>query len=567
MNAEKLRAATAASSTAWDVANVVYQGSPINWFSDDANGVGVDPNGVVFKPDGLKMYTVGDAGNYIREYNLSVAWDISTAVLLQAISTTAQDNSPQDVFLRADGLKMYLVGGSNDRVFEYDLSVAWDISTAVYLQFFSVASQSSIPTGVFFKPDGLKMYVLGDSGPNERVYEYDLSVAWDVTTAVYLQAFLVRNQNYSVSSVFFKPDGLKMYVSGIDGNPNPPGRGIYEYDLSVAWDVTTAVYLQAFATNIPASSFLYPRTDYNPRAVSFKPDGLKMYVWSEYDLLFAYDLSVAWDISTVSYIEPTTNFSNTFYAQTPYPAPRAVFFKPDGLTMYIVAGGRVNPPYTSTPANVYEYDLSVAWDIDTAVYLRLKLITSSTPDPQGIFFKPDGLKMYVTQFSSASQTRGVDEYSLSTAWNVSTATYLYRYAIVAPPNNPLPTPRGIFFRSDGLKMYVATNSYGVYEYDLSVAWLAVSAQFLQRMPFGVDSRDVFFKPDGLKMYLVSSSDESVYEYDLSVAWDTSTAVYLQPVSVSLQTVVPNSLFFRPNGLKMYVLGISQVGALYSYDFV
>ena len=354
-----------------------------------------------------------------------------------------------------------------------------------------------------------------------------------------------------------------MYVLGDSG----PNERVYEYDLSVAWDVTTAVYLQAFATNIPASSFLYPRTDYNPRAVSFKPDGLKMYVWSEYDLLFAYDLSVAWDISTVSYIEPTTNFSNTFYAQTPYPAPRAVFFKPDGLTMYIVAGGRVNPPYTSTPANVYEYDLSVAWDIDTAVYLRLKLITSSTPDPQGIFFKPDGLKMYVTQFSSASQTRGVDEYSLSTAWNVSTATYLYRYAIVAPPSNPLPTPRGIFFRSDGLKMYVATNSYGVYEYDLSVAWLAVSAQFLQRMPFGVDSRDVFFKPDGLKMYLVSSSDESVYEYDLSVAWDTSTAVYLQPVSVSLQTVVPNSLFFRPNGLKMYVLGISQVGALYSYDFV
>jgi hypothetical protein len=39
MNAEKLRAATAASSTAWDVANVVYQGSPINWFSDDANGL------------------------------------------------------------------------------------------------------------------------------------------------------------------------------------------------------------------------------------------------------------------------------------------------------------------------------------------------------------------------------------------------------------------------------------------------------------------------------------------------------------------------------------------------
>jgi hypothetical protein len=70
---------------------------------------------------------------------------------------------------------------------EYDLSTAWDITTASYLQNFSVAAQETNPQDLFFKPDGTKMYVIGSSG--DDVNEYDLSTAWDVTTASYLQNF------------------------------------------------------------------------------------------------------------------------------------------------------------------------------------------------------------------------------------------------------------------------------------------------------------------------------------------------------------------------------------------
>jgi len=53
------------------------------------------------------------------------------------------------------------------------ISVAWNVSTATYLQAFSVAGQEIYPSGVFFKPDGTKMYVLGGVGVD--VNEYDLS--------------------------------------------------------------------------------------------------------------------------------------------------------------------------------------------------------------------------------------------------------------------------------------------------------------------------------------------------------------------------------------------------------
>jgi DNA-binding beta-propeller fold protein YncE len=67
---------------------------------------------------------------------------------------------------------MYVIGYAGDNVNEYDLSTAWDITTASYLQNFSVATQETVPTGIFFKPDGTKMYVVGYGG--DAVYSYDL---------------------------------------------------------------------------------------------------------------------------------------------------------------------------------------------------------------------------------------------------------------------------------------------------------------------------------------------------------------------------------------------------------
>jgi hypothetical protein len=103
---------------------------------------------------------------------VGAAWDISTASYLQNFSVAAQETVPRDLFFKPDGTKMYIVGSSGDDVNEYDLSTAWDISTASYLQNFSVAAQETIPSGLFFKPDGTKMYIVGFSG--DAVNEYDL---------------------------------------------------------------------------------------------------------------------------------------------------------------------------------------------------------------------------------------------------------------------------------------------------------------------------------------------------------------------------------------------------------
>ena len=256
-------------STAWDVSTAsLVQGFSVN--TEEAT-----VRGLFFKPDGLSMYVVGNTNNTVYQYSLG------------GFSVAAQDTVPFGLSFKLDGTKMYVVGGSGDDINEYDLSTAWDTSTASYRTNFVVNLQETAPTGVTFKPDGTKMYVIGTSG--DSVFEYDLSTAWDISTANYLQGFSVAAQDGRPYDVSFKPDGTKMYVAGINSD------SVFEYDLSTAWDVSTASYLQNFSVLAQLS---------NPTELSFKDDGTKMYVLA-YSLngVNEYDLSTAWDISTASYLQ------------------------------------------------------------------------------------------------------------------------------------------------------------------------------------------------------------------------------------------------------------------------
>ncbi len=48
-------------------------------------------------------------------------------------SVNAQETAPEALFFKPTGLKMYIVGRTTDDIFEYDLSTAWDITTISFL--------------------------------------------------------------------------------------------------------------------------------------------------------------------------------------------------------------------------------------------------------------------------------------------------------------------------------------------------------------------------------------------------------------------------------------------------
>jgi hypothetical protein len=213
------------------------------------------PVGVFFKSDGTKMYINGSSGDDINEYNLGTAWDVTTAVFSTLFSTT-QDTAPSDLFFSSDGTRLYIAGDTNNTIFQYSLGTAWDISTATYSSIsFSVAAKDTNPSGIFFKSDGTKMYVCGLS--SDSVHEYDLGTAWNVSTATFLQSFSVSSQDTTPASINFNNDGTKFYIVG-STNDN-----IYEYNLGTPWNISTAVYYgRTYVGNQEATpTGLYVTTD------------------------------------------------------------------------------------------------------------------------------------------------------------------------------------------------------------------------------------------------------------------------------------------------------------------
>jgi len=241
----------------WNLTNAVYDG-----VSFSVNAQHTTPEGLFFQPDGTAMFVIGFNPTRVQKYTLSTPWDFSTLSTDNTFSVATQESGPKAVFFKPDGLKMYITGGGSDRVWEYNSTGgAWNASFWAVSNNIYVGSQDLVPTGISFKPDGSKMYMCGWA--SNYVNEYNLSTPWDVSTANFFQRVLVSSNSPTAEGVFFKPDGTLMFVVS-SGNDT-----VGEYALSTPWDVSSAAHVQGFSV---ASE------DTDPRGVFFKPDGSKMYV-------------------------------------------------------------------------------------------------------------------------------------------------------------------------------------------------------------------------------------------------------------------------------------------------
>ena len=194
-------------SVAWDLSTASYDSVTL----DVADGT---PRQMAFSPDGLKMIYVGGGDDRAYQHNLSTPWDLSSATSGGFLAVSAQDSSPNGVAFNADGSKMFVCGGSSSRIYQYNLPTPYSIASASYDSIsFSVNSQDTFPTAITFSPDGTKLYVLGSS--TDRIYQYTLSTAWDLTTAGYDSiSFLLSSQDSSPLGLAFSTDGSKFFMLG-----------------------------------------------------------------------------------------------------------------------------------------------------------------------------------------------------------------------------------------------------------------------------------------------------------------------------------------------------------------
>lgn len=257
----------------------------------------------------------------------------------KSLSVTSQATLPIGSAIKSDGTNYYIIDNVTDNVFQYDLSTAWDISTATYSsKSFSVSSQTTSPVALAISADGTKMYT-GNTG---TVYQYTLSTPWDISTASYASKSYTNGTNHTnLRGIFFKPDGTKVYIGDIGGTP----KDVFQYSLSTAWDISTASY-DSKTLVVTATVGEFGEFDFNS-------DGTKLFFQSlDNDAVYQYSLSTAYDISTGVY--DSVSFSTGSQDAT----SRGFVFGNSGTKFYLVGGTNKTIYQYSTTSYTQTLDLS-----------------------------------------------------------------------------------------------------------------------------------------------------------------------------------------------------------------
>ncbi len=280
-----------------------------------------------------------------------------------------------------------------------DLFDGYDISATAYdsVSYDASAQTSNFGRAVAFKTDGTKMYVNSNaSGSSAIVYQYSLSTPWNVSTASYdSKSYNSTSTNSQAWNLYFKPDGTKLFLVAATSGQS---TSIFEHALSTAWDISTASY--------SSRSYNLANQGVSAYGVHFKPDGKVLWSTTGNDSqIFQYNLSTAWDISTISYNSTFMKFDATGNAN----CFQGIVFSSDGKIMVLAAYNEV-----------YRYDLSVPFLLSSAVYGGENKTLSSTVGSNTMMsatFKTDGSKMYIPTSSGT-----VYQFSTGTGYSLTLPT-------------------------------------------------------------------------------------------------------------------------------------------------
>ena len=264
-----------------------------------------------------------------------------------------------------------------------NFSVVWpDISTGSFVRFEQTESSTLDKRGVFFKPDGTKFYVLD---ANDDITQYSLSTAWDVSSYTSSDHTIQTDQtnNTIPHGLFFSEDGTRMFTCQFATLT----KGVCQYSLSTAWDISTASYVRVFDTSTQES---------NPYGVTFSPDGLNMFVVGDADKVIRYTLSTAWDISTASHTSTSIQMS----VDSEY-IIASLFLKPEGDRIYVLGQLRdkILQWNLATPYDSSEIDLTPDSTFS---------VGSQEGSGQSFYISPDGAHLYV----GGGAGHGIDQYTL-----------------------------------------------------------------------------------------------------------------------------------------------------------
>ena len=491
------------------------------------------PTAIYLNDDLSKMWILGATGK-IHQYTLSTPGDLSTATYDNKLfSVRSQERDPRGLSFNVDFTKMYVVGHQNDKIHQYSLSTAEDVTSASYdNKSFSVRTQELAPSGMYVNPKRKVFFVIGTH--TDTVYEYEMPDANDISTAKYTGVLLdVSSHEASPSAIRFSDDLSNLYVLGFVNKQihqyhvPRPGFSIYTIKSGVIRSLTSKYIIKGFVSKIITSKYFIKNlvlaaleSLYDIRELVENTDGGGL----EHAI---YDTDAPVSVTTLD------------------GAPSGFYLDKFGGNLFVVGEG------TNT---VYQFVLDTPGKTSTMRYISKSFYVGSQESiPTAIYLNDDLSKMWILGAISDK----VHQYTLSTPGDLSTATYDNKSFSVRSQERD---PRGLSFNVDFTKMYVVGHDNDkIHQYSLSTAEDVTSASY-DNKSFYVGNQELapsgmYVNPKRKVFFVIGTHTDTVYEYEMPDANDISTAKYTGVLlDVSSHEASPSAIRFSDDLSNFYVLG-------------
>lgn len=541
-----------------------------------------NPNvtGMTFRPNGTMMFAVFTGDNRVWQYDLSTPWDITTAVRRTGTGDElwigALNNSSACLHFAPDGSALYVFNRSGQATLQrHSLTTDWDLSTASSTSDanLNVASRDLTPTAFCFNSDGSRMYLTGTE--NGQVFTYVTANPFDPIGATFqsVQTYTLANAIASMVSpqgLFLSPDDNYMYVS--------ESQYLYRYQLLQPGVIKDAIFIdrtEPYRTDTQGQTRFIDFYVNSSLGKVYTADSTQE-VFTEININTTVAENNNIDLSAGNYFKVSPSryhnvapiiFNNPSSVQAFQVEVEGTGFSWDVANMSLDSGQELDftsepdmsPSYAASAQNlehlyvggsaqlgsiIYHYRLSTPGDLTTGNLVSTESVQidgDSTANPEAMYMKPDGTKMWISQRMSTGTYAGQDvisEFDLTVAYQISTVDLASEVVHVVGTDQP----RGIDFKPDGTRLFYTSgngSSKHIYSYDLATPW-DISSKTSPRRLFLLEADatgnyvgaqhpypgTLHIQADG-KGYTFTSTQTGYHVYKMKMAtpWDITTSYF------------------------------------------
>lgn len=193
-----------------------------------------DARATFWKPDGTLVFITGRHTNNVVAHKVNEPWQIHTAEFLHDEKVPGEFQ--HGLYFREDGKLMWVFDRTS--IWSFTLETAWDITTRSEGTNHDLSHFAQRGHDIDFKPNGSILFI--DDRDAGAVFEYSLTIPWDVDTGTLTYTLDISDQQKEVRGIEFLKEGSVMMLMDT-------GRGeILQYNLAEPWNISTAVFFDAF---------------------------------------------------------------------------------------------------------------------------------------------------------------------------------------------------------------------------------------------------------------------------------------------------------------------------------